>query len=193
VEFWLGEVETRMRASVREQSLEAIAAYATDARTDWVLCWPAMVVLAVSGIYWSKGVEDGVAGGRMTAVLDKNTSDLMALTDLVRGQLTPMHRMTLGALITVDVHARDVVADLVACGLVDITDFEWVKQLRYYWRDGLFVDMVQVLPPCPPLFGFVRNVWCAGLLSRRDYATHAYPRERTPCGAAAPTPMPAPY
>ena len=24
------------------------------------------------------------------------------------------------------------------------TDFEWVSRLRYYWRDDVFVDMVQV-------------------------------------------------
>ena len=121
-----------------------IKSYAIDKRTDWVLNWPAMVILAISGVYWAKEVEEGVDAGDMKAVLDKNTSDLMGLTDLVRGQLTPMERTTLGALITVDVHARDVVAELVDCGLADVADFEWVKQLRYYWRDDLFVDMVQV-------------------------------------------------
>lgn len=143
VECWLAEVETRMRASVRKQAADAIAAYATTPRTAWVLQWPAMIVLAVSGIYWARGVEDGIAAGDMPGVLTQNTADLMGLTELVRGELTPMERMTLGALITVDVHARDVVAELVECGLKDAGDFEWAKQLRYYWRDDVVVDMVQ--------------------------------------------------
>lgn len=40
----------------------------------------------------------------------------MALTDLVRGQLSELDRLTLGALITIDVHARDVVQELNTAG-----------------------------------------------------------------------------
>ena len=32
---------------------------------------------------------------------------------------------------------------LCATGLKQITDFEWVSRLRYYWRDDVFVDMAQ--------------------------------------------------
>jgi dynein heavy chain, axonemal len=146
VETWLNEVEERMSASVRNQCLKALKAYVVTERTKWVLQWPAMVAISVAGVFWAKGVEDGVVAGNMHAVLDKNTNDLMGLTELVRGELSAMDRMTLGALITIDVHARDVVADLAEHGLTSIGDFEWVKQLRYYWRDDLFVDMVQVRP-----------------------------------------------
>ncbi len=44
------------------------------------------------------------------------TSDLLGLTDLVRGQLSEQDRLTLGALITIDVHARDVVQELTDAG-----------------------------------------------------------------------------
>jgi dynein heavy chain len=37
----------------------------------------------------------------------------MDLTDLVRKPLTPLARLTLGALIVIDVHARDVVMQLI--------------------------------------------------------------------------------
>eukprot|EP00955_Chlamydomonas_euryale_P040523 351732-Chlamydomonas_euryale.AAC.21 len=70
--------------------------------------------------------------------------DLLDLTDMVRGELSNQDRTTLGALITVDVHARDVVDELVHAGTsLRVTDFEWVSRLRYYWRDDVFVDMVQ--------------------------------------------------
>ena len=58
-----GEVERRMRSSVRTQVVESIASYAAVPRPQWVRDWPAMVVLAVSAIYWSKECEDSISGG----------------------------------------------------------------------------------------------------------------------------------
>lgn len=75
--------------------------------------------------------------------LDRCNNDLMGLTDLVQGELTEAERLTLGALITVDVHACDVVRELLEAGIKQTSDFEWVSRLRYYWRDDVFVDMAQ--------------------------------------------------
>lgn len=145
MEQWLSLVEERMRDAVHAQLVTALAAYATTPRTEWVLQWPAMIVLAVSAIFWSSGVEDAFAGSGAEAARDTCTRELLDLTEVVRGELSSAQRMTLGALITIDVHARDVVSDLAEQGVTSPADFEWVKQLRYYWRDdNLFVDMVQV-------------------------------------------------
>ena len=51
-----------MRSSVRTQTSDSIKAYANTDRTQWVRDWPAMVVLAVSAIYWSQECEDSIKG-----------------------------------------------------------------------------------------------------------------------------------
>lgn len=54
VEQWLGEVERRMKASVRHQTQTSLLDYAVRPRPEWVRSWPAMAVLAVSAICWSQ-------------------------------------------------------------------------------------------------------------------------------------------
>lgn len=48
-----------------DQVVAAMHAYVTQPRTSWVREWPAMVVLAVSQIFWARGVEEAVAAGSL--------------------------------------------------------------------------------------------------------------------------------
>lgn len=41
----------------------------------------------------------------------------------------------MNALIVVDVHARDVITQLINAGIDNINEFEWIMQLRYYWAE----------------------------------------------------------
>ena len=56
---------------------------------------------------------------------------LMHLTKVVAGKITKLQRKSLGALITIDVHARDVVGQMRDDGVSSITEFAWISQLRY--------------------------------------------------------------
>jgi dynein heavy chain len=62
---------------------------------------------------------------------------------LVRQKLTKNQIITVNALIVIDVHAKDVVANLAEQKIDDINAFEWISQLRYYWEnDDCYVKCV---------------------------------------------------
>ena len=52
---------------------------------------------------------------------------------LVRTDLNVQERITLKALVVIDVHARDVIQELIDKDIRNIADFDWTAQLRYYW------------------------------------------------------------
>ena len=52
---------------------------------------------------------------------------------LVRTPISKLQRYTLGAMVTSDVHGRDVLTFMVNAGVETKNDFNWVSQLRYYY------------------------------------------------------------
>lgn len=70
-----------------------------------------------SQAYWCVGVEECLAAPSPAAALAQYLStcsqQLGALTRMVRTSLPDLHRRTLAALITIDVHARDIVDNLI--------------------------------------------------------------------------------
>lgn len=72
----------------------------------------------------------------------KSFQDLNKLAALVRGKLKMLQRSILCALITLDVHSRDNVTEMVKNRVNSSSSFDWQKQLRYYFEaDKIFVHM----------------------------------------------------
>jgi dynein heavy chain, axonemal len=59
---------------------------------------------------------------------------LNKLTEGVRTVKNKVQRKKLVALITVEVHSRDVIDKLMRVNGIDENAFEWLMQLRFYWE-----------------------------------------------------------
>ncbi|CAE8735310.1 unnamed protein product, partial [Polarella glacialis] len=134
VEKWLAEVQSSMIDSLTKVTAASLVAYARSDRTKWVLEWPGQVAICVDNIYWTQEVAQAIESGTVDDYHKTCVSQLTGLVQLVRGELSKLARLTLSALVTIDVHNRDVVLSLKEAKITSSKDFDWISQLRYYWR-----------------------------------------------------------
>ncbi|CAG9827749.1 unnamed protein product [Diabrotica balteata] len=144
VEDWLGKVEESMVLSLKRLMKASLIHYQTHLRTEWALCHANQIILTVSQIMWAKGVHDILDAPnnvnkfkKMEQYEQKCISDLNDLAKLIRKDLASVPRKVLVALITIDVHARDTVSNLVASRITNSSSFDWLKVLRYYWHESI--------------------------------------------------------
>ncbi|XP_021325607.1 dynein axonemal heavy chain 12 isoform X2 [Danio rerio] len=137
VEKWLVQVEDIMLRSIRDVINRSRLAYPETKRSQWVREWPGQVVLCASQMYWTVEVHEAIrsSANGLKKYYEQLQNQLNDIVELVRGKLPKQTRTTLGALVTIDVHARDVILELIEKGVSSETDFQWLAQLRYYWAN----------------------------------------------------------
>lgn len=128
VEFWLVEVQLKMKSSVRDVMRDAIVDYTVTPRTEWMQSWGSMFVLNGSQKHWTSEQEelfnsDGEQGP--VKMLERIRLQLIDMVFLVRGELSKAARNVVGALTVIDVHARDVIAKLVKLKVANKSEFLW--------------------------------------------------------------------
>jgi dynein heavy chain len=117
VEFWMSELEKQMLLSVREALKIGIKTYDEVPRVQWVKEHAGQIVLNGSQVFWTKDVEKGMLEGGVEGVkkyfkfLNEQRADTVKL---VQGKLDKLAKTSINALIVIDVHALDVVGDLLA-------------------------------------------------------------------------------
>ncbi|CAF4396019.1 unnamed protein product, partial [Adineta steineri] len=101
------------------------------------------IVVAGSQTFWTTQVSEALEKKEIVKYHKQQLHELDELRELVRGELTDNARETLKALIVIEVHARDVVINLIDEKVMNVNDFEWISQLRYYWNeDHLYIRAV---------------------------------------------------
>lgn len=123
-----------MIESIKELVFKACETYFLDLRNEWVLKWPGQVVSCVTCMSWTQEAELAIKDDTKEDFLYKCNDQILDLVSLIRGKLEGGEQYTIEALIVLDVHARDIVSLLINENVNDNDDFNWISQLRYYWR-----------------------------------------------------------
>lgn len=148
VEKWLLRVEEEMRSAlqkVMEDSLIDLNSNTKQTLSEWIRKWPGQIVLCNTQTKWTACVENSLEKGSLSNYYEDLTLNLEEIVKMVRGSLTPLELLTLGALIVISVHNRDIVKTLIQKNAQNSLEFEWISQLRYYWDPKNCKNIVRMI------------------------------------------------
>ncbi|XP_074478915.1 dynein axonemal heavy chain 2 [Sebastes fasciatus] len=142
VEVWLCDVEETMRITLKDSLSSCLLALKkTGQRDKWVKDWPGQMLITASQIKWTTDVTKSLITGKeradkssLKSMKKKQVSMLQCYSEIIRGNLSKVLRLKIVALVTVEVHARDVIDKLAKASFCDVNAFEWLSQLRLYWE-----------------------------------------------------------
>ncbi|XP_071455007.1 dynein axonemal heavy chain 2 [Hetaerina americana] len=142
VENWLNFIVTAMRDTLKHLlKLCCIALRKQLTKRDkWVKDWPGQICICASQVQWTTDCTKSLQTCKiqdtkkpLKKLRKKQNQVLSKFSDAVRGDLTKLQRLKIVSLVTIEIHARDVIDKLYKAGCKDVTAFEWLSQLRFSW------------------------------------------------------------
>ncbi|KAE9139210.1 Dynein heavy chain 6, axonemal [Phytophthora fragariae] len=137
VEDWLKALEVSMKQSIYKLMKAGLLDYDSKQRSVWVCDHPGQVVATVAQMTWARSTEEALNSSNpveeMHAWYKRNLYELNELIVKIRGDLSSLERKVIVALVTTDVHARDIIESLWTEKVDSVGNFIWQQQLRYYW------------------------------------------------------------
>ncbi|OMJ85003.1 hypothetical protein SteCoe_13780 [Stentor coeruleus] len=144
VEYWMLEIEKTMYKTMKDIIKRSSQEYATLNRVEWLPNWPAMAILCVNQIMWTYDAEAAIKTNTLLKFEEEMTKLINDVVAFVREKVNPLLRKTLSAVITLDVHARDIITDIKSKKISNISEFDWIAQLRYYSESNNKVSVKMV-------------------------------------------------
>ena len=150
VESWLKNVEKMMRETLKQMLLVCHTQIRRKDGMRWVEKWiashPGMLLITACQIFWTTEIFSVISSLYNNEKQDKTRAwkfcrdekkaFIEELTRLVRKPGNETERNKLVALITIEVHSRDIIEHLYkVCNSPN--SFDWMKQLRFYHTPGV--------------------------------------------------------
>ncbi|KAF6211132.1 hypothetical protein GE061_014246, partial [Apolygus lucorum] len=142
VEVWLSYLEELMRITLRDQL--KIVRFDLKAnmrsRDKWIMEHPGQLCITASQIQWTSDCTKTLLQCKsmerrapLKRLKKKQMQVLLKFSDAVRSELTKLQRLKVVAIVTIEIHAKDVIERLYKSNTLHVQAFEWLSQLRFYW------------------------------------------------------------
>ncbi|XP_033874388.2 dynein axonemal heavy chain 8-like [Acipenser ruthenus] len=149
VELWLAELLQQQQISLHSVIKSAYMQISDSGfqLLNFLYQFPSQVGLLGIQMLWTRDSEEALNNAKddkkiMPLANQKFLDLLNTLISQTTHDLTKFDRVKFETLVTIHVHQRDIFDDLVKMHIRSVTDFEWLKQSRFYFKDD--VDQVIV-------------------------------------------------
>eukprot|EP00117_Sycon_ciliatum_P004310 scpid857/ scgid8744/ Dynein heavy chain 5, axonemal; Axonemal beta dynein heavy chain 5; Ciliary dynein heavy chain 5 len=151
VEIWLGQLLDISKASVHSVIRQASHAINDPSyeMMEFLENFPAQVGILGIQFLWTRDAQFALTNARadkkiMAATNQAFLEMLNRLIDKTLQNLTKIQRVKYETLITIHVHQRDIFDDIVKMHVKTPSDFEWLKQTRFYFNDDTDKTLISI-------------------------------------------------
>ena len=170
VENWLVELEHAMKKSMQQLLAVSIQAHRGKDKEKWITDVQGQLLITTGSIQWtndcSKALGSISNGKKRTETTQEKAGSLFDPTYRHDSrQLPRLVRTKLVALITMEIHNRDVMERMIKAGCSSVTDFDWLCQLRFLFNkeEGQFGGICTVRQTNCNLDGYeYQGQWSSG-------------------------------